>query len=142
MRGLKVTLHDDSRISLLREHYKQEILSLQANKNTTSFASELWLAILATQETHLGDSLVKEPAIDFRSNLVCCCYKTRGYYNRNKKRGHRACFHATMLTNTVIKVTSDDPRAQQISSIIFKCGVLRHAEFDFDCLFIYVPEKL
>ena len=47
-----------------------------------------------------------------------------------------------MLTNTVIKVTSDDPRAQQISSIIFKCGVLRHAEFDFDCLFIYVPEKL
>ena len=56
-------------------------------------------------------------------------------------RGSRPESRAPLLTNTVIKVTSDDPRAQQISSIIFKCGVLRHAEFDFDCLVIYVPEK-
>ena len=57
--------------------------------------------------------------------------------------GHRACFHAKMLTNTVIKVTFGDLRAQQISAIIFQCGVLYHTEFDFlDCLFIYVPEKM
>ena len=31
-----------------------------------------------------------------------------------KRGGHRACFHATMLTNTVIKVTFGDLRAQQI----------------------------
>ena len=40
-----------------------------------------------------------------------------------KRGGHRACFHATMLTNTVIKVTFGDLRAQQISAIIFQCGV-------------------
>ena len=28
-----------------------------------------------------------------------------------KRGGHRACFHATMLTNTVIKVTFGDLRA-------------------------------
>ena len=51
---------------------------------------------------------------------------------RNKKRGHRACFHcATMLTNTVIKVTFGDLRAQQISAIIFQCDVLYQTEFDF-----------
>ena len=49
-----------------------------------------------------------------------------------KRGGHSACFHATMLTNTVIKVTSGDLRAKQISAIIY---------FFFDCLFIYVPEK-
>ena len=41
-----------------------------------------------------------------------------------KRGGHRACFHATMLTNTVIKVTLGDLRAQQISVIIYRCGVL------------------
>ena len=41
-----------------------------------------------------------------------------------KRGGHRACFHATMLTSTVIKVTFGDLRAQQISAIIFQCGVL------------------
>ena len=46
-----------------------------------------------------------------------------------------------MLTNTVIKVTFGDLREQQISAIIFQCGVLYHTEFDFDCLLIYVPEK-
>ena len=43
-----------------------------------------------------------------------------------KRGGHRACFHATMLTNTVIKVTFGDLRAQQISAIIFQCGMLYH----------------
>ena len=60
-----------------------------------------------------------------------------------KRGGRRACFHATMLTNTVIKVTFGDLRAQQIRAIIFQCGVLNHTEFDFfNSLFIYVPEKM
>ena len=59
-----------------------------------------------------------------------------------KRGGHLACFHATMLTNTVIKVTFGDLRAQQISAIIFQCGVLYHTEFDFiDCLFTYIQKK-
>ena len=45
--------------------------------------------------------------------------------------GHRACFHATMPKNTVIKVAFGDLRAQQISAIIFQCGVFYHTEFDF-----------
>ena len=47
-----------------------------------------------------------------------------------------------MLTNTVIKVTFGDLRAQQISAIIFHaaCFVTQSLTF-FDCLFIYVPEK-
>ena len=36
-----------------------------------------------------------------------------------------------MLTNTVIKVTFGDLRAQQISTIIFQCGMLCHTEFNF-----------
>ena len=48
-----------------------------------------------------------------------------------KRKGHRACFHARMLTNTAIKVTFGDLRGQQISAIIFPCGVLYHTEFDF-----------
>ena len=48
-----------------------------------------------------------------------------------KLGGHRACFHATMLTNTVIKVTFGDLPVQQISAIIFQCSVLYHTEFDF-----------
>ena len=47
-----------------------------------------------------------------------------------KRGGHRACFHATMLTNMIIKVTFGDLRAQQISGIIFQCGALHHTEFD------------
>ena len=35
--------------------------------------------------------------------------------NAMKRGGHRACFHATMLTNSVIKVTFGDLRAQQIN---------------------------
>ena len=59
-----------------------------------------------------------------------------------KRGGHRACFHATMLTNTVIKVTFGDLRAQQINAIIFQCGVLYHTEFDFLWLFIHLrPRK-
>ena len=47
-----------------------------------------------------------------------------------------------MLTNTVIKVTFGDLRAQQISAIIFQCGVLYHTEFDFLWLFIHLrPRK-
>ena len=55
------------------------------------------------------------------------------YIIRNviKRGGHRACFHATMLTNTVIKVTFGDLCAHQISAVIFPCGVLYHTEFDF-----------
>ena len=48
-----------------------------------------------------------------------------------KRGGHRACFHATMLTNMVIQVTFGYLGAQQISSIIFQCSVLYHTEFDF-----------
>ena len=49
-----------------------------------------------------------------------------------KRGGHRACFHATMLTISVIKVmTFGDLRAQQMSAIIFQRGVLYHTEFDF-----------
>ena len=60
-----------------------------------------------------------------------------------KRGGHRTCFHATMLTNTVIKVTFGDLRAQQISVIIFQCGVLiiTTSSTFFDCLFICIPEK-
>ena len=47
-----------------------------------------------------------------------------------------------MLTNTVIKVTFVNLRAQQISAIIFQCGVLYHTEFDFLLLFIHLrPRK-
>ena len=46
-----------------------------------------------------------------------------------------------MLTNTVIKVTFGDLRAQQISAIIFQCGVLYHTEFDFLWLFIYLSSR-
>ena len=42
-----------------------------------------------------------------------------------------------MLTNTVIKVTFGDLRAEQISAIIFHCGVLYHTEFDF--LWLLIP---
>ena len=38
---------------------------------------------------------------------------------------------APMLTNAVIKVTSGDLHAQQISAIVFQCGVLYHTKFDF-----------
>ena len=48
-----------------------------------------------------------------------------------------------MLKNMVIKVTFGDLRAQQISAIIFQCDVLYHTiSTFFDCLFIYVPEKM
>ena len=40
-----------------------------------------------------------------------------------KRGGHRARFHATMLTNAVIKVTFGDLLPQQLSAIIFHCGV-------------------
>ena len=47
-----------------------------------------------------------------------------------------------MLTNIVIKVTFGDIRAQQISAIIFQCGVLYHTEFDSLWLFIQLrPRK-
>ena len=44
------------------------------------------------------------------------------------------------MINTVIKVAFGDLRVQQISAIIFQCGVLYQTEFG-DCLFMYVPEK-
>ena len=47
-----------------------------------------------------------------------------------------------MLTNTAIRVTFGDLRAQQISVIIFQYGVLYHTEFDFLWLFIHLrPSK-
>ena len=59
-----------------------------------------------------------------------------------KRGGHRACFHAIMLTNTVFKVTFGDLRSQQISAIIFQCSVLYHTKFDFLLLFIHLrPRK-
>ena len=48
-----------------------------------------------------------------------------------KRGGHRACFQATMLTNMVIYVTFGYLSVQQISWIIFQCGVLYHTEIDF-----------
>ena len=53
------------------------------------------------------------------------------FKNMIKRGGHHACFHATMLTNTVIKMAFGDLIAQQISAIIFQCGVLYHTKFDF-----------
>ena len=41
------------------------------------------------------------------------------YLTGSGRGGHRACFHATMLSNTVIKVTFGDLRGRQISGIIF-----------------------
>ena len=56
---------------------------------------------------------------------------------------HRACFHATMLKKTVIKVAFGDLRAQQISSITFQCGMLYHTEFEFLWLLIHLrPRKM
>ena len=54
-----------------------------------------------------------------------------------KRGGHRACFHATMLTNTVIKVAFGDLCAQQISAIISNaaCYITPSTTF-FDCLLI------
>ena len=46
-----------------------------------------------------------------------------------------------MLTNTVIKVTFGDLRAQQISAIIFQCGLLYHTEDDFIGLFIHLRTR-
>ena len=45
-----------------------------------------------------------------------------------------------MLTNTVIKVTFGDLCAQEISAIIFQCGVLYDTEFDF--LLLFIPLRL
>ena len=61
--------------------------------------------------------------------------------NEIKRGGHRACCHATMLTNTVIKVTFGDLRAQQIRAIIFQCGVLYYTEFDFLGLLIHLRRR-
>ena len=47
-----------------------------------------------------------------------------------------------MLTNIVIKVTFGDLREQQISAIFFRCAMLYNTDLVFDCLFIYVPEKI
>ena len=59
-----------------------------------------------------------------------------------KRGGHRACFHATILTNMVIFVTFGYLSAQQISSIFFSMQrFISHSLTFFDCLFIYVPEK-
>ena len=60
--------------------------------------------------------------------------------NAIKRGGQSACFHAGMLTNTIIWVTFSNLRAQQISSITFTCicSVLHHIEFDFLWLFIHL----
>ena len=47
-----------------------------------------------------------------------------------------------MLTNTVLKVTFGDLRAQQMKTVIFQCGMLHHTEFDFLSLCIHLrPRK-
>ena len=46
-----------------------------------------------------------------------------------------------MLTDTVIKVTFGDLRAQQIRVIIFQCGTLYHTEFNFPSLFIHRRQR-
>ena len=59
-----------------------------------------------------------------------------------KRGGHRACFHTTMLTNTLIKVTFVISARNKISVIIFQSDVLYHTEFDFLWLFIHIrPRK-
>ena len=64
------------------------------------------------------------------------------FKNVIKRGGHRACFHATILTNMVIFVTFGYLSAQQISSIFFSMQrFISHSLTFFDCLFIYVPEK-
>ena len=85
-------------------------------------------------------SLLSEPISP--SSLFCSSPLQRDIKNVIKRGGHHACFHATMLTNMVIKVTFGDLRTQQISLIIFQCGVLYHTEFDFLWLFIHLrPRK-
>ena len=58
--------------------------------------------------------------------------------------GHRACFRPTMLTNTVIRVTFCDLRAQQLLyARLFSnaaCDITQNSTF-FDCSFSDVPEK-
>ena len=66
---------------------------------------------------------MKESARDSDENWHVVATRDGDIKNVIKRGGHRACFHATMLTNTVIKVTFADLRAQQISAIIFQCGV-------------------
>ncbi len=48
-----------------------------------------------------------------------------------------------MLTNTVIKVTFGDLRAQQKARLFSNaaCYITQTSTF-FDCLFMYVPEKM
>ena len=59
-----------------------------------------------------------------------------------KRGGHRACFHATILTNMVIFVTFGYLSAQQISSTFFSMQrFISHSLTFFDCLFVYVPEN-
>ena len=41
----------------------------------------------------------------------------------------------------MVKVTFDDLRAQQVSAIIFQCGVLYHTGFDFISLFIITRNR-
>lgn len=48
-----------------------------------------------------------------------------------KRKGHRACFHVTVLTDIVILETFANLSAQQITPNIFQCStLLYHTEYD------------
>ena len=65
------------------------------------------------------------------------------FKNVIKRGGHRACFHATILTNMVIFVTFGYLSAQQISSIFFFNAALYITQSDFLWLFIHLrPGKM
>ena len=59
---------------------------------------------MAIVDVRLGNSLVKQPTIDQISDETWYAVLTGQGDIKNviKRGGHRACFHATMLTNTVV----------------------------------------
>ena len=63
------------------------------------------------------------------------------FKNTIKRGGHRACFHATMLTNAVIKVTFGDLRAQQERLFSNAACYITQSSTFFDCLFILSLRK-
>ena len=101
---------------LVNEHSDPHFLFYKFNENN----------ILNNWEKNWPKSLAT-----FLANEVNSTERDVDIKNVIKKGGHRACSHATMLTNTVIKVAFADLRAQQISAIIFQWGVLYHIEFNF-----------
>ena len=78
-------------------------------------------AIIVAVDTTEGNSLVKEPTIDFRWNLVCWCF----HATDADKYGYYGDFWWSLWATN-------------------KCDYFPMSSTFFDCLFIYmyVPEKI